>query len=153
MPMPPELIVLLDRHIRSLEGGLGGHGAQALLFPSKRGTDRFVGSTNKKLREMCELAGIEKHITTHCFRYSLNNLVRRTAGEVVARSMLGHVTSEMTHRYSHVDLAEKADAQRRALGVLPDPTSVRAAVGGPVGMAGGDEAISVGIAAPTRKAG
>jgi hypothetical protein len=88
-------------------------------------------------------------ITTHCFRHSLNDLIRRTAGEVAARSMLGHVTTEMTHRYAQVDFAERAEAQRRALGTLPDPQPRSASVGTKgrvVGMTGGDERPLVGMA-------
>jgi integrase len=145
VPIPAELATLLTRQVRTLDGK---EGVKALLFPSTNGRHRYVGSTNKKLRAMCERAGIEKHITSHCFRHSLNDLVRRTAGEVAARSMLGHVTSEMTERYSHVDLAEKADAQRRALGALPDTGSA----GSLVGIGGGDSGYLVGIGSRIRSA-
>ena len=146
LPLPPELVSLLKRHIGQLHVQ---DPSTTLLFPSSKGGYRYVSSTNKKLQQMCQLAGIEKHITTHCFRHSLNDLIRRAAGEVAARSMLGHVTTEMTHRYSHVDLAEKAEAQRRALGALPDPQPRAAPVGTEgrvVGMAGGDERPLVGMA-------
>jgi integrase len=138
VPIPDELAPLLARQIGSLDRTAG---AETILFPSYDGRHRSVRLSNEKIAEMCRLAGIKKHITTHCFRHTLNDLVRRTAGEVAARSMLGHVTTAMTANYSNVDLEEKAEVQRRALGRLPDP---QRAVGS-VGMAGGDSPAPVGI--------
>ena len=49
-------------------------------------------------------------VTTHGLRRTFNNEVRREAGEIVARSITGHVTQAMTEHYSHVDRAEKLAA-------------------------------------------
>jgi integrase len=138
LPLPPEFVALLARHIGQLDVK---NPAATPLFPANNGRYRCVSATNKKIRQMCELARIQKNITSHAFRRSLNDLIRRTAGEVTARSILGHSRAEMTHLYSHVDLDEKAEAQRRALGTLPDPV----ARAGTVGMAGGDTRPAVGM--------
>ena len=138
LPLPPEFVALLTRHIGRLDVK---NPAATLLFPSNTGGYRSVSATNNKIRQMCELARIQKNITSHAFRRGLNDLIRRTAGEVTARSMLGHSRAEMTHLYSHVDLDEKAEAQRRALGALPDPVARAASVG----IGGGDTRAPVGI--------
>lgn len=55
-------------------------------------------------------------------RRTFNNLARQAAGDIVARSMTGHSTMEMTEHYSHVTLEEKNKAVVKALG-LPETTS------------------------------
>ncbi len=103
-------------------------------------------------------AGIDKHITAHCFRHGLNDLVRKTSGDVAARGMLGHVTEEMTVNYSDVDMTEKAEMIAKALGQLPDPKhlvvqkrtpvvlsrALQVPAGEKLGMAGGDDEELVG---------
>jgi hypothetical protein len=43
----------------------------------------------------------------HGLRRTFNNLSRQVAGEIVTRSITGHVTQAMTEHYSHVAGTEK----------------------------------------------
>ncbi len=52
------------------------------------------------------LIAAEKRVTIHGLRRTFNNLSRQVAGEIVARSITGHVTQAMTEHYSHVDAKE-----------------------------------------------
>ena len=54
--------------------------------------------------------GITKRVTTHGLRRTFNNLSRQVAGEIVTRSITGHVTAAMTEHYSHVGSEEKLAA-------------------------------------------
>jgi len=54
--------------------------------------------------------GIKKRVTTHGLRRTLNNLSRQVAGEIVTRSITGHVTQATTEHCSHVDRREKLAA-------------------------------------------
>lgn len=87
-----------------------------LVFPSTRGTYRTPAVLRRAMERCAVRASIEKHVTPHTMRRTFNNLTRRAAGDIVARSMTGHVTEAMTEHYSHVGLLEKEEAVARALG-------------------------------------
>jgi hypothetical protein len=54
--------------------------------------------------------GIKRRFTVHGFRRTFNNIARQVAGEIVTRSITGHVTQAMTEHYSHVGREEKLAA-------------------------------------------
>jgi integrase len=60
-------------------------------------------NANKIIREKVKLAGINKYITSHCFRHSyiMNNIL---AGESIAviAEQVGHKSWETTRQYSHL---------------------------------------------------
>jgi hypothetical protein len=70
--------------------------------------------------------GITGRFTVHGFRRTFNNLARQVAGEIVTRSITGHVTQAMTEHYSHVGREEKLAAagsvERLVFGRLLTPT-------------------------------
>ena len=70
----------------------------------------------KPLARCCQLAGVDKHLSSHCLRKTANNLLRQTNSDVVVRAMIGHSSSEMTRLYSNVDHDEKARAHASAFG-------------------------------------
>jgi integrase len=77
------------------------------------------------LRRALKLAGVRKRVTTHGLRRTFNNLSRQLNGEIVTRSMTGHVTEAMTEHYSHVGREEKLAAMGRIaqLVALAEPPS------------------------------
>ena len=77
-------------------------------------TDQFQSVLKKPLERCRKIAGINKHLTSHCLRKTANDLLRRASGETVARAMIGHTTSEMTRLYSNVDHEEKGRAHAAA---------------------------------------
>lgn len=59
---------------------------------------------------MLKRVGIKRRFTVHGFRRTFNNIARQVAGEIVTRSITGHVTQAMTEHYSHVGREEKLAA-------------------------------------------
>jgi hypothetical protein len=64
---------------------------------------------------------VDKNVTAHTMRRTFNNLVRQNAGEIAARAMVGHSTSEMTEHYSDVTVQEKRAAVAAAFGPMATP--------------------------------
>ena len=87
-----------------------------VLFPTSWGTRRTPSSFNDALARCATKAGIDKHVTSHALRRTANNLLRQTAGEIVARAVTGHVTQQMTAHYSDVDRDERTAALHTAFG-------------------------------------
>ena len=86
------------------------------MFPTIKGTMRQPASINYCLDKCAKRAGLTKAITSHAMRRTTNNLLRKTAGEIVARKVTGHVTQQMTEHYSDVDRDERASALHNAFG-------------------------------------
>jgi integrase len=62
------------------------------------------------LERVVKRVGIKARFTIHGFRRTFNNIARQVAGEIVTRSITGHVTQAMTEHYSHVGREEKLAA-------------------------------------------
>lgn len=91
-----------------------------LLFPNREGRYKEVSSMTKPMQACARRAGLDKRVSTHVFRHTINNLLRKEAGSIVAMAMLGHTTDKMHVRYSHVDQTELSQSQLNALGLDPD---------------------------------
>lgn len=123
--LPAEVVSVLREHRAWLatdateraqkEGAVPG-----LVFPSRTGGYRAPAVLKKPLRRCCQIAGIGKHLTSHCMRMTSSNLIRQAAGDAAARAMVGHAkdSAEMTFRYSDVAREERLAAQRAAFGDL-----------------------------------
>jgi integrase len=92
-----------------------------LVFPSIVGTHKSPSVLIKPLRRCTAKAGVDKNVTAHTMRRTFNNLVRQNAGEIAARAMVGHSTSEMTEHYSDVTVQEKRAAVAAAFGPMAAP--------------------------------
>jgi len=75
--------------------------------------------------------GITKRVSVHGLRRTFNNLSRQVAGDIVTRSITGHVTAAMTEHYSHVDAREKLQAASKILLLLAPVSQVGDQVGDP----------------------
>jgi integrase len=83
-----------------------------LLFPAITGGFRSPSVLNKPLADVVEELGLEKKITQRALRRTFNDLARAAqVGDLVTRSISGHMTEQMQHHYSTVN----ADEQRAAL--------------------------------------
>jgi integrase len=89
-----------------------------LVFPSDEGTHRYQSMLTRPLARCVERAGIQKHVSAHTMRRTVNNLIRQASGDIVARAVTGHTTVAMTEHYSEVTAVEKLSAQGAALGDL-----------------------------------
>jgi integrase len=93
--LAPELAEVLREHRRHLiaeqHPGLGS----GLAFPSAAGKHLQPSALRKPLQKALEAAGV-KQITPHGLRRTFNNIVRQRSTGIVVRSMLGHVSEQMT---------------------------------------------------------
>jgi integrase len=115
--LPPEVTAEVTAYLAGRSAG-----PQEILFPTSTGTRRTPASFRAPMKRLALAAGIPKHLTSHVLRRTSNNLIRQSAGDLVARAVTGHVTAEMTRLYSEVDHAERTAALRGAFGgSLGDP--------------------------------
>lgn len=118
--LSPAVVEALREHRRwQIEEQVAGLD-KGLVFPSTIGTYRTPKMLQKRMERCCKIAGVEKHISSHCLRKTANNLLRQSNSEVTVRAMMGHATSEMTQLYSNVDQNEKARAHAAAFGDVFD---------------------------------
>ncbi len=110
VPLVPELAVVLREH----RAATAASGLSALdsdwVFPAKDGGLLPKVWLRWALISVLEKVGIKKRVSTHGLRRTFNNLSRQVAGEIVTRSITGHVTTAMTEHYSHVGSQEKMAA-------------------------------------------
>lgn len=135
---PPEVVEALRLH-QEWQVSPDGHRSKLegrdLLFPSTNGLHRNPAILRKPLATFCKLAGVNKHLTSHCLRKTTNNLVRQSSGDVVARAIVGHSKNNeaMTFLYSDVDATERSKAHRAAFGEALVPTRMGTKRGDRVG--------------------
>ncbi len=91
--------------------------AAGWVFPDPRAASplEYDGGLARRWQRIVRAAGVPHRVTLHGLRRTLNNLARQVASGDVVRAITGHQTAEMTHHYSHVDHAEKAQAVARVL--------------------------------------
>ena len=110
VPLVTELAVVLREH----RAATAASGLSALdsdwVFPAKDGGLLRKVWLRWALISVLDKVGIKKRVSTHGLRRTFNNLSRQVAGEIVTRSITGHVTTAMTEHYSHVDRLEKIQA-------------------------------------------
>ena len=110
VPLVPELKMVLREH----RARLASSGLSVLdsdwVFPGEDGGLLPRVWLRWALIRVLKKVGITKRVTTHGLRRTFNNLSRQVAGEIVTRSITGHVTAAMTEHYSHVGKDEKLAA-------------------------------------------
>ena len=114
IPLTPDLFEVLEAERRRQKHedtpNLGN-----LVFPAPRSSGHLQKSvTDKPFAKACELAGIDRKVTPHWLRHSMNNAVRRLGGAVLAKALLGHSDKSMTGHYSDVTPAEMLEVIVRA---------------------------------------
>jgi integrase len=113
--LPDEAMNVLRWQEKQIEDG--SMRESGLLFPSVRGTIRFVESLAKPFAKAAAVAGIKKHITPRAMRRTFQDITRAAEVEsVVKRSISGHATQEMEGWYSTV----APDEQRASLAKVID---------------------------------
>jgi integrase len=80
------------------------------VFPDDGGGLLRKNYLRRPLERVVKRVGIRRRFTVHGFRRTFNNIARQVAGEIVTRSITGHVTQAMTEHYSHVGREEKLAA-------------------------------------------
>jgi hypothetical protein len=78
-----------------------------LLFPSETGGFRSPTVLDKPFKDICRHLSLGKRVTPKAMRRTFQDLARRAAvNGLVQRSICGHLTEEMTERYSSVAQVE-----------------------------------------------
>mgnify|MGYP000689101578 FL=1 len=67
--------------------------------------DSCIQVINRRLKELAEMAGVDKHITFHCFRHTFATLLVMDGVSIYKiQKFLGHKSVGMTERYLKYDL-------------------------------------------------
>jgi site-specific recombinase XerD len=103
--LPPDVMTVLRWHADRLPPGLMRE--SDLLFPSETGGFRSSTVLDKPFKDVCQHLSLGKRVTPKAMRRTFQDLARRAAVDgLVQRSICGHLTEEMTERYSSVAQAE-----------------------------------------------
>jgi integrase len=111
-----------------------------LLFPALTGSFRSPSVLNKPLAEVASELGLGK-ISQRALRRTFNDLARAAhVGDLITRSISGHLTEKMQHHYSTVNAAEQRDALARVIRLFDRPaTRPSGEDGGEAPVASGEE--------------
>lgn len=118
IPLVEPLPTLLRLRYARMLAGPHPQLAHGLVFPTQEGGLHKGTPLNRVFRLACKRAGITIRFTPHGIRRTWNDLARRVNDQMIVRSMIGHVSEEMTEHYSRVDLDEKRMAAKRVQQML-----------------------------------
>jgi integrase len=110
VPLVPELAATLREHRARLVAQQHPGLTQGWVFSDDSGGLLRKNYLRLPLEHVVKRVGIKRRFTVHGFRRTFNNIARQVAGEIVTRSITGHVTQAMTEHYSHVGREEKLAA-------------------------------------------
>lgn len=103
--LPTEVMAVLRWHAERLPSGPMRD--SDLLFPSETGGFRSPTVLDKPFKDVCQHLALEKRVTARAMRRTFQDLARRASIDgLVQRSICGHLTEEMTERYSSVAQVE-----------------------------------------------
>jgi integrase len=119
VPLVPELAAVLNEHRARLSAKGLRVSESDWVFPDKEGGLLPRCSLRHPMERALKLAKITKRVTPHGLRRTFNNLARQVAGDIVTRSITGHVTEAMTEHYSHVAIDEKLRAANNIVRLVP----------------------------------
>lgn len=105
LTLPPDLMNILRWHSDELP--LGKMRDSELLFPSEAGGFRSQTLLGKPFEDVCKHLKLGKRVTPKGMRRTFQDLARQVGvAGLVQRSICGHLTEEMTERYSSVGQTE-----------------------------------------------
>jgi integrase len=120
IPLVPELADILREQchkVRSIQPGI------EWVFPSLSGRPHHSGALSEPMQRAAAIARIANHITPHGLRRTLNTLALEIAPAETIRTILGHVTTEMTTRYNAPTLDARRDVLSRVTASIQRPTA------------------------------
>ena len=127
--LPPDAMAVLRWHADRLPAGPMQE--SDLLFPSETGGFRSPTVLDKPFKDVCQHLSLGKKVTPKAMRRTFQDLARRAAVDgLVQRSICGHLTEEMTERYSSVAQAEVEAALGKVVSLAGYRGLLRAAGGG-----------------------
>jgi integrase len=127
--LPPDAMAVLRWHADRLPAGPMQE--SDLLFPSETGGFRSPTVLDKPFKDVCQHLSLGKKVTPKAMRRTFQDLARRAAVDgLVQRSICGHLTEEMTERYSSVAQAEVQAALGKVVSLAGYRGLLRTAGGG-----------------------
>jgi hypothetical protein len=127
--LPTDVMAILRWHTDRLPAGAMQE--SDLLFPSDSGGFRSPTVLDKPFKDVCKHLSLGKKVTPKAMRRTFQDLARRAAVDgLVQRSICGHLTEEMTERYSSVAQAEVEAALGKVVSLAGYRDLLRAAGGG-----------------------
>jgi integrase len=126
LPMPPAVVAVLAEQRARLEAAARA-ASQARgeivpcsrwVFPSATDAPRYGSTLAKPLRAAMRAAGLERRLTPHGLRRTLNDVLRLVASADVQRAIVGHSSEKMSEHYSWVTPSERAGAIARVADVV-----------------------------------
>jgi integrase len=98
--------------------------SSVLLFPSITGGFRASSVLNKPFRQIGEAIGLPFKFTQRGMRRTFQDLSRAASvGDLVTRSISGHLTEDMQHHYSTVQREEQRDSIAKVIDLFADRDS------------------------------
>lgn len=85
-------------------------GAEGLIFRNTKGGLMAATLFQEPLARACSLAGLDRKVSPHIFRRSVNDYVRKVADKQTAMALLGHLREEMHDLYSSSDMEQRRAA-------------------------------------------
>ncbi len=126
--VPPVLAKLLREHRRKLTESKHPGLASGLMFPSNVGTPLASSRISDALRAACKTAGIRQRFTSHGFRRSMTDMLRKARVDpVIAAAVVGHETERMRRHYSTIDPDDARAAGEQVAARLMQPSAPRKA--------------------------
>ncbi|MCZ7681495.1 MAG: tyrosine-type recombinase/integrase [Sandaracinaceae bacterium] len=126
--VPPVLAKLLREHRRKLTESKHPGLASGLIFPSNVGTPLASSRISDALRAACKTAGISQRFTSHGFRRSMTDMLRKARVDpVIAAAVVGHETERMRRHYSTIDPDDARAAGEQVAARLMQPSAPRKA--------------------------
>jgi len=116
IPLVPELASILRAQRDAV---LSWQPTCEWVFPSSVGKPHHSGALSEPLSRAAAIARIETRITPHGLRRTLNTLALQVAPAETIRTILGHVTMEMTTRYNEPDLDVRRDVLAKVTKKIP----------------------------------
>lgn len=112
VPLPPGVLSPLMQPYDSA--------LSSFVFTTRDGMPHKGTPLVRVLRDASKAAGVPT-VTPHGLRRTFNDLLRQHTDGDVVRSIIGHVTEQMTGHYSLIRADEKQVAQRKVLALLTPP--------------------------------
>jgi integrase/recombinase XerD len=103
----------LERYLKATDELRREQGTDRVILTT-RGVRIHDGVLNKRIRMYAEQAGIGKHITTHAIRHTVATLLLKGGADIrKIQKLLGHDKLSSTQLYTHLDVGDLREMQRR----------------------------------------
>ena len=102
---------------KALAYELGGDAPYKFVFPNSIGTGA-IDNVRKRIKNICEYAGIDKSISMHSFRFTFSNIIEQTTeegtsfSERITKAVMHHKDNSITSEYMKEKSMDKVQIHR-----------------------------------------